>query len=207
MRVDDVWREIRALRSAPPGLADEPERRAVFGAALQQSQELMAAAEQVGFASKPLPLFYSLSQAGRAITAARMAGSTWEIRGHGLRIGLAGDDVSLATVTPTPFEDGSDAYGLVSAATGSEVLATRVTLAQVWASMPDVSPHRAIGRSERQAFEVEFSWTGNEPLSGRPSRSLDASVHDRSRVIACRSGGVHGGLCADRRLGDRGGLG
>jgi len=45
---------IRALRAAPPLLAEDTDRRAVFGAALEQSQELFAAAAVVGPAAKPL---------------------------------------------------------------------------------------------------------------------------------------------------------
>jgi hypothetical protein len=59
------------LRAAPPLAAQDPEPRAVFSAALQQSEELFAAAEVAGPAAKPLPLFYALSQAGRAIAAAQ----------------------------------------------------------------------------------------------------------------------------------------
>lgn len=68
---DDAWQRIRALRSRPPGLAArEEERLRVFGAALQQSEELFGAAAAVSEAAKPLPLFYGVSQAGREIAAA-----------------------------------------------------------------------------------------------------------------------------------------
>jgi hypothetical protein len=48
----DAWRKIRALRASPPALAaDDAERRAVFGAALQQSEELFVAAAKLSPAS------------------------------------------------------------------------------------------------------------------------------------------------------------
>ena len=48
----------------------DPARLHVFQAALTQAEELWEAASAVGAASRPLPLFYCLSQAGRAICAA-----------------------------------------------------------------------------------------------------------------------------------------
>lgn len=39
-------------------------------AALEQSEQLLRGAADLGFASRPLNLFYGLSQAGRAISAA-----------------------------------------------------------------------------------------------------------------------------------------
>jgi hypothetical protein len=56
----------------------------VFGAALQQFEELMDAAASVGYAARPLPLFYAISQAGRAIAAVH-ADDPWELSGHGLK--------------------------------------------------------------------------------------------------------------------------
>lgn len=62
---------VRSTRAEPLGrAADDPGRRALFGAALQQFDELLTAAEMTGYASRPLPLFYALSQAGRAVAAA-----------------------------------------------------------------------------------------------------------------------------------------
>lgn len=62
---------IRASRSGPPGLAaSDGARRRTYGAALQQFDELLEAATTAGHASRPLPLFYALSQAGRAIASA-----------------------------------------------------------------------------------------------------------------------------------------
>lgn len=75
---------VRATRASPPGYArDDQERRAVYGSALAQFDELIAAATAVGPSSRPLPLFYALSQAGRAIAAAHAEG-VWRLRMHGL---------------------------------------------------------------------------------------------------------------------------
>ncbi len=82
MALSEAWPEIRGLRAVPPGLAaSDDARRETFNAALQQAQELAHASDAVGYAAKPLPLFYSLSQAGRAM---RQCG--WQVA-----IGVCGD--------------------------------------------------------------------------------------------------------------------
>lgn len=67
----EVWRELRGLRADPPGAAAaRGARRRTFQSALEQAQQFMAAAEAVGYATRPVQLFYALSQGGRAILAA-----------------------------------------------------------------------------------------------------------------------------------------
>src|SRR6266851_6255194 len=62
---------LRATRASPPGLAcDDHDRRAIYGAALQQFDDLIAAAGAIGPVSRPLPLYYAVHQAGKAIVAA-----------------------------------------------------------------------------------------------------------------------------------------
>jgi hypothetical protein len=43
----------------------------------------MGAATSVGYAARPLPLYYAISQASRAIAAAH-ADQPWKLKGHGL---------------------------------------------------------------------------------------------------------------------------
>src|SRR5581483_7898136 len=80
--------KIRAMRAMPPGrAADDSDRRGVFSAALGQFDELLDAAAAVGPASRPLPLYYALNQAGRAIAAARQQPHrAWRPRVHGLMV-------------------------------------------------------------------------------------------------------------------------
>src|SRR5260221_12788444 len=62
---------LRATRANSPGkAAEEGLRRDTYGAALQQFDELMAAAALIGPVSRPLPLYYAVLQAGKAIAAA-----------------------------------------------------------------------------------------------------------------------------------------
>jgi hypothetical protein len=82
---ETVWRHLRALRHQPPGRASRGERKRVFGGALEQAQQLFAAAS-VDYASRPILVFYGLSQAGRAIAAcSTTAGKNgWRLTGHGM---------------------------------------------------------------------------------------------------------------------------
>src|SRR4249919_3506105 len=102
MNSEAAWRDIRSLRAAPPGFAGgDKGRRRVFGAALQQAEELHAASAQCGFSSRPLPLFYALSQAARAISAARTPGADWQSSAHGLTAKFDSEDVLAARVSPS----------------------------------------------------------------------------------------------------------
>jgi len=133
---------IRATRSSPPGYArDDPERRSVYGSALSQFDELIAAATAVGPASRPLPLFYALSQAGRAIAAAHAEG-VWRLRMHG----LSAPELDRAPLsievnrTPAAAKDGSsvDSVTGVAAATRSDVFPDATTIGALWSSLPEL---------------------------------------------------------------------
>jgi hypothetical protein len=96
---EQAWRDIRALRANPPDLATQNKRRRkVFSAALQQAEELHGASAQAGSSSRPITLFYSLSQGGRALAAAKATGRSWEFGGHGLETKFASEEVLEARV-------------------------------------------------------------------------------------------------------------
>ncbi len=129
-----IWSRIRELRAVRPGrAADDDERAAVFGAALQQFEELMAAASSVGYAARPLPLFYAISQAGRAIASAH-AGDPWELSGHGLKHTLR-DPIFASLIAPKP--DAKDSFSHVCACLSQDPLTKPVELGALWASLPE----------------------------------------------------------------------
>jgi hypothetical protein len=134
------WQSIRLLRARPPQrVRGDDERLAVFVAALEQAEQLMRAAEAVGPAARPLPLFYSLSQAGRAIAAARLK-DKWRLAGHGLE--AKGDSAQLLRrcVSPKPRNRGDrqDSLSGVALSVGSDLLTKPVELGAIWAAMPDL---------------------------------------------------------------------
>ncbi|MGO9959020.1 MAG: YaaC family protein [Solirubrobacteraceae bacterium] len=134
---------IRATRASPPRYAlDDDERRRVYGAALAQFDELITAATAVGPVSRPLPLFYALSQGGRAIAAAH-ADSAWRLRGHGLSCRVL-DAAPLDTEvkrTPVASKDGGsvDSVTGVAGATGGQAFSEAATIGALWASLPEIS--------------------------------------------------------------------
>lgn len=189
---DYAWHRIRALRSRPPGLAArDEERRSVFGAALQQSEELFGAAAAVSEAAKPLPLFYGVSQAGRAIAAAHNRTSGWKITSHGLVVRVEGDDLRSTVVTPRPDKNGSDAYSSVAHALESDALRGPVTLAQLWAAIPELLDHRHLAHEATTALEITAAGGNPNILRAlQPARGsvvmLDVASEDELRARLVR---------------------
>lgn len=136
---DWMLRNIRGTRADPPGLAaKDPHRRAIYGAGLEQFEQLLEGSKTVGPSARPLPLFYALSQAGRAIVAAR--GDQPEIEGHGLsqdREQPQPPDLLHRRIKRAPFREGRDAFGAVSRAIGSPDLSGPVEIGALWVALPN----------------------------------------------------------------------
>jgi hypothetical protein len=94
----------------------------------------MRAAASVGYAARPLLLFYAVSQAGRAIAAA-LADDPWELTSHGLKHQLR-EPIFRSIVKPDPQR--ADTYSHVTRALSQEPLAAPVELGALWASLPDL---------------------------------------------------------------------
>jgi hypothetical protein len=128
------WTYIRSTRARPPGLAAEDERRRRdYVAALTQFEQLYTAAASVGAASKPILLYYGLSQAGRALLAARKEGQ-WQAHGHGLRAPESGKDILGREVRPS----GEGLFQAASRELGSEPPTDGVELGAWWHALPDL---------------------------------------------------------------------
>lgn len=141
---------LRATRANPPGMASsEGVRRETYGAALQQFDDLMAAAAAIGPVSRPLPLYYAVLQAGKAIAAAWSDGDP-PIEGHGLtedrpRKGAGNstppewhDDILRFRVRPHKGQPG--VFGAVAAVLGTAQLTGSVELGALWSALPEVTP-------------------------------------------------------------------
>ena len=133
---------IRATRASPPGHASaDDHRREVYCAALAQFDELIVSASSVGPASRPLPLFYALSQAGRAIAAAN-AKRAWQLSGHGLTAKeLHGKPLNIKVKRKTANAKDVhlvDSVTGVADATASAVFAGDATVGELWRSLPEV---------------------------------------------------------------------
>lgn len=167
---------IRHKRANPPGQAGRGERRKVFVASLEQFDELLDAANQIGPAASPIPYFYSLSQAGRALSAAFTEGDPWQIIGHGLKFSLAdGAAIGDGLVKPEPTK--ADAFSLVSHVVGSAKLTSAVPIRAAWSAAPymwapeahsvgDPQPIRLTGETSERPQRVAR-------LDGEVTRDLD----------------------------------
>lgn len=127
--------QIRWTRSEPPGMAgSDAKRRAIYCASLQQFEELLTAAAAAGHASRPLPLYYALSQAGRALVAAY--GQEPTCAGHGLT--QAKDDAAQPLLHRRIKRKITqrDTFSAVARATGSGDFDGTVELGAVWVANP-----------------------------------------------------------------------
>lgn len=108
---EQTWYHLRALRSDPPvAVGKEGQRRATFTSSLEQAEQMFRAAARVGTATRALPLFYGLSQAGRAVACAAKAakGDAWRLGGHGITTQhLAGPLSEIAVTTGKKATQGS----------------------------------------------------------------------------------------------------
>jgi hypothetical protein len=132
---------IRRTRARPPSHAREDDRRETYGTALEQFEELLGAAEAASPGVRPLPLFYALSQAGRAIAAAYLP-HDWKLQGHGIGC----PDLSVSNVLDLMIKpsrggpvDKSDSFHGVCDATASGAPAHPIKLGALWMALPEVS--------------------------------------------------------------------
>lgn len=158
----DVRRAIRMSRARPPHFASSStERRATYRAALAQFEELLSAAEQASPASRPLLLYYCLTQAGTALLAARgtelspdpLHGLGWERSG------------AFLTRRIRPLAKG--VFPAVADAIKASPLKRPVTLAEVWTSLPEFSK-LPIPTTSPRAIRV-WPWTEAASLGGAKS--------------------------------------
>lgn len=148
----ETWAVLRGLRASPPGLAaGDDARRSVFAAALEQAEQFLSAASAVGFATKPVQLFYALSQSGRAIAAAR-ADEPWRINGHGAQATFSELGIGRTAVKPDLRPAG--ALGVVARAIKSEMWTDSVPLGALWASLPELPYDDSLCVPEPGVLEV-----------------------------------------------------
>src|SRR6266851_1064956 len=132
-----VWDWLRMTRASPGGVvAADPERAGVYRAALQQFEELMRAAQSSGPASRPLPLFYALAQAGRAIVAVKGGP---DHKGHGLGLGALEPQALDTTVGPVSLGRMPGHFQAIAQAMQSRLLAGPAPLGALMASLPEMA--------------------------------------------------------------------
>jgi hypothetical protein len=166
------------------GAPSKEHRKRTFWAALQQFEELLDAAGTVGPASRPLLLFYALSQAGRAITAVH--GSVpWELHGHGLEMPGPSSPKHLLERTVEPRPTGNDSFHRVAQTIGSGILTGPVELGAVWASLPYNLP-KAWTQKWPTALQVRPLVHGDTVPSGEATAIVYVEEFDQPTEDAIR---------------------
>jgi hypothetical protein len=151
----------------PPGrAARDVERRQVFSAAMGQFDELLTAAASVGPASRPLPLYYALNQAGRAIAAAlQQSDRPWRPFLHGLSIEGPGEDgLQYTTIGPQRTSDERPgSFHVLAEAIGAPILTASTMLMNVWAAIPGLDKP-GLGAGCPRAMPLEFDSVSPAPV-------------------------------------------
>lgn len=137
--IDDGWRRIRTLRHRPPGHAARGDKRDLFSAALEQSEQFFRAADAVGYETKPVMLYYGVSQAAQAILASRRDPKIdkQSATSHGTdcpnrdQINIVGELEICATAAK------AGAFAMLADSIGSPTLPGRTALRQLWVSLPE----------------------------------------------------------------------
>ena len=174
-----MWRHIRAFRHDPPGPANQGDRRKVFGSALEQAEQLFRAAEEIGYAARPILLFYGLSQAGRAIAAACNACmSDWRLSGHGITV----RNITVNNLSrQSPLHDvkvadkGSGSFTQLAPMLNSGTLPNGATLGQIWSTIPGLAD-RPLPNSSGQFPPLRFVDNVHIQKFGTPLQEIHGSI-------------------------------
>jgi len=172
----EAWDQLRLTRSQPPGFAAEDPGGSLYRAAMQQLEDLMAAAEVTGSAARPLPLFYALSQAGQALEACSGIEPT---SGHGIGLSRAQADVLHRQIEPWKKRPGR--FQSVSECVLSQPLLEKVELGALLASLPEVARHIPLGSPWPRAIEIVLD--KDVEIGPSLSHPCDIMVHKEVRTV------------------------
>lgn len=152
----------------------------MFQSALAQAEELWDAAASVGPRTRPLPLYYALSQAGRAICAAWKA-NEWQPKSHGLNA----SEPSKAQPLRFPIaiaDDTVGAFRMVAAATDSALFEGQTTIADLWASLPSFPTETAVIGEALQPLRLMPQMTAG--ASDWMEQMIEATAPKRGRLTS-----------------------
>lgn len=149
---------LRAMRADLPGAAaTNTVRKQTFCAALEQAEQMFAAAKVTDAMTRPLLVYYGLNQAGRAIAAAASsvpdrghrpgeAADPWKLTGHGLKILGGTNAMNGPDIASIPLIEAPGAFprlaeilksGSLIAKRPDKTPAAEVTVGQIWETISD----------------------------------------------------------------------
>jgi hypothetical protein len=171
----EVWWKLRSLRANPPGTGGHASRHSTFCAAIEQSEQLFTAAAQVGYAARPLPLFYGLSQAGRALTACfELDDDSWLLRSHG----IWATELVQPELWDTKLQDRKDgSFIRVAHVLDSPTLPQACRLGDVWATLPALSKSLPKDAYRARALRVERDvLVSRNAFGGSPAPAMSTAL-------------------------------
>lgn len=196
---DRSWQLLRSLRHSPPGRAGRGARKETFDAALEQSEQLFAAAAGAGPETRPLLVFYGLSQAGRAIAAASTAanGGDWALVGHGIRAsGLEEAGTSGLAAATVADHGGDGSFTRLARLLGAESLRSATPLGVLWPLLPELHRFPLPGAAAALPLAVD-------PVSAWPDPPNAGTVRVRVRPLPVSVGAPPAGDETDWEAGRR----
>lgn len=182
------WEYLQRIRSKQPAAASEGDRSQTFQAALGQFEALFTAARQVSNESRPILLFYGVSQAVRAVAAAAPAlrNEQYLLRGHGQKVSdLTQKDVRALTCKLEKTGSLPTLMDLL----GMERWQSPVGLGQLWAAIPGLDPLREDDTAP-VAVEADFQYDSTSGSLVRevtarwiPMRTFNVDMADDRAVL------------------------
>ncbi|MFI1994879.1 YaaC family protein [Actinoplanes sp. NPDC020271] len=125
------------MRHDPPGFAkSRGARRNTFQASLEQCEQFIKAATDADYATRPLQLFYALSQGSRAVVAASpRIGQDWRVHGHGLSASTEAQQLPDVEV----YAKGDGLFQAMAKVLDFQALVPdeRISLADLWPLVPE----------------------------------------------------------------------
>ncbi|MEU8965886.1 YaaC family protein [Streptomyces sp. NPDC048491] len=186
MLTGQAWEWLRSSRADPPAVASSGARGKTYVTALEQAWQMFQAASTVGPATRPLLIFYGLSQAGRAIAAAAcgLTGEDWRLKDHGIR--ATGFHLGFPAIEiRTDAAGTAGSFPRVSQLLGSPVWGREdpVRLEDVWDLLPVNIDYPLTNRDRLTPLYVYDHRVTREdhpllsvPVSDIPDRVLDAAT-------------------------------
>ena len=168
---ETVWERLRETRwNPPPAAAADEARRRTYVFALEQAEQMFRAAAGTGVATRPLLVFYGLSQAGRAIAAAAASAGAggWELEGHGITCVSQTLRGPLPEVRVQAGKQGTTgSFVRLSELLGSPLWpkADPLALSQLWDLLPDnrLTPLDDAGQSRRTPLYLDDEFLDPDP--------------------------------------------
>jgi hypothetical protein len=162
----------------------------VFGAALEQFDELWKATGSVGPTVSPIPLYYALSQGSRAVAAARVSSGDWQASGHGLS--AKSSSRAIGELKIEPHQGSNHSFGAFCQAVGSTPLTAEVDLEDAWAAVPGFERVDGLGADATPTLELDAisagpgTTTTNALLRGDLAAGLPANAQQAARALTLR---------------------